>query len=146
MSGMSPIVKDAARLFAAAILTFGLYIVTYGHLTPGGGFAGGVITAGAFVLLILAYGKGEGAFGLDKVGHLLDPVGAMVFLLVACLGLGAGIFFKNYLTPGAHPGQFTILAGGTVLLSNLAIGLKVWMGIVCVFLGLSVFRRAQTEE
>ena len=146
MGGMSQLVKDAARLFAGFILTFGLYIVTYGHLTPGGGFAGGVITAGGFVLLVLAYGKAEGAFGIDRLGHLLDPVGALIFLLVACLGFPAGVLFKNYLLPLTRPGEYTVLGGGTVLLSNVAIGLKVWMGVACVFLGLSVFRRAQAEE
>lgn len=141
MGGMSQIVKDAARLFAGAILTFGTYIVCYGHLTPGGGFAGGIIMAGCFVLLVLAYGKNEGTFGLEEASHLFEPLGALLFLLVACLGLGALRFFTNYGFPGSNAGDRTLLAGGTVLLSNLAIGLKVWMGIVAVFLGLAVFRR-----
>ena len=146
MGGMSQIVKDTARLFAGFILTFGMYIVCYGHLTPGGGFAGGVIMACVFVLLILAYGKGEGAMGIGPASHLFEPVGALLFLLVACLGLGVGLFFKNYGFPGTAPGGHTLSTGGTVLLSNLAIGLKVWMGVVCVFLGLAVFRRAQAGE
>ncbi|MHC4915195.1 MAG: MnhB domain-containing protein [Planctomycetota bacterium] len=144
MGGMSQIVRDAARLFAGFILTFGIYIVTYGHLKPGGGFSGGIIIAGGFVLLVLAYGRIEGAFGLEEASHLFEPLGALLFLLVACLGLGGLMFFKNYGFPGAAPGRPTLLAGGTVLLSNLAIGLKVWMGIVAVFLGLAVFRRSRT--
>jgi multicomponent Na+:H+ antiporter subunit B len=146
MGGMSRIVKDAARLFAGFILTFGIYIVAYGHLTPGGGFAGGIIIAGGFVLLVLAYGRNAGAFGLDEACHVFEPLGALLFLLVACLGMGAWMFFRNYGFgfSGAMPGERTLLAGGTVLLSNLAIGLKVWMGIVAVFLGLSMFRRSRT--
>jgi multicomponent Na+:H+ antiporter subunit B len=144
MSGMSQIVKDAARIFAGLILTFGIYIVCYGHLTPGGGFSGGVIMAGGFVLLVMAYGRIEGAFGLDEVSHLFEPVGALLFLLVACLGLGSVVgFFANYAFPGAAAGESSLLAGGTVLLSNLAIGLKVWMGVFAVFLGLAVFRRSR---
>ncbi len=145
MGGMSQIVKDAARLFAGPILTFGVYIVCYGHLTPGGGFAGGIIMAGCFVLLVLAHGRKNGAFGLDETSHLFESLGALLFLLVACLGLGALRFFTNYGFPGTVPGDRTLLAGGTVLLSNLAIGLKVWMGVVAVFLGLAVFRRQAGE-
>jgi len=146
MGGMSQIVKNAARLFAGFIMTFGIYIVCYGHLTPGGGFAGGVILAGGFVLLILACGRRDGSFGLDEASHLFEPVGALLFLLVACLGLGAALFFKNYaFSPGLQQGR-SLLGGGTVLLSNLAIGLKVWMGIVAVFLGLAMFRRSGAEE
>lgn len=146
MGGMSQIVKDAARLFAGPIFTFGIYIVCYGHLTPGGGFAGGIIMAGCFVLLVLAYGRKDGAFGLDKSSHLFEPLGALLFLLVACLGLGGLGFFTNYGFPGSSAGDRTLLAGGTVLLINLAIGLKVWMGVVAVFLGLAVFRGAPGEE
>ncbi len=144
MVGMSQIVRDAARMFAGFILTFGIYIVSYGHLTPGGGFAGGIIMAGGFVLLILAYGRNEGAFGLEEASHLFEPLGALLFLLVACLGLGWLTFFRNYGFPGVAPDGRTLLSGGTVLLSNLAIGLKVWMGIVAVFLGLAVFRQSRT--
>jgi multicomponent Na+:H+ antiporter subunit B len=144
MVGMSQIVRDAARMFAGFILTFGIYIVSYGHLTPGGGFAGGIIIAGGFVLLILAYGRNEGAFGLEEASHLFEPLGALLLLLVACLGLGGLMFFKNYGFPGVAPDRPALLSGGTVLLSNLAIGLKVWMGIVAVFLGLAVFRQSRT--
>ena len=142
MSGMSQLVKDATRLFAGFILTFGLHVVAYG---PGGGFAGGVIVAGAFVLLMLAYGSVAGALRIERLGHLLMPVGALVFLLVACLGLTAGTFFQNYLL-GGRPGEHTLLGDGTVLLSSAAIGLTVWMSIATVFLGLSVFHRARPEE
>ena len=145
MEGLSEIVKGVARAFAGFILTFGMYIVLYGHLTPGGGFAGGVIMAGGFVLLVLAYGKSEGAFGLDRASEFWEPFGAFIFLLIACAGLTVGIFFKNFLL-AAGKEQFTIVSGGSVLLSNLAIGLKVWMGVVAVFLGLVMFRRARPEE
>jgi multicomponent Na+:H+ antiporter subunit B len=39
-------------------LLHGLYIVVHGHLTPGGGFQGGVVLAG--VLVPLGEGRGEG--------------------------------------------------------------------------------------
>ena len=39
------------------IFLYGIYVIVHGHLTPGGGFAGGVILAGSFILLILAYGS-----------------------------------------------------------------------------------------
>ncbi|HID57013.1 TPA: hypothetical protein EYP37_10830, partial [Candidatus Poribacteria bacterium] len=54
--GMTVIVKTITRIVAGFITIFGAYIVLTGHLTPGGGFPGGVILACAFVLLTLAYG------------------------------------------------------------------------------------------
>jgi multicomponent Na+:H+ antiporter subunit B len=141
MFGMSQVVKDAARLVSGFVLTFGAYLVCCGHVTVGGGFSGGMVIACAFVLLVLAFGRKEGAMGLEEAVHLFQPLGALLLLLVACLGLGALMFFKNYGFPSAPPGQWTIPAGGTALLASLAIGLKVWMGMVAVFLALAMFRK-----
>lgn len=55
--GMSLIVKVITRLTVGLILLFGIYIVLHGHVSPGGGFAGGVIIALSFIHLMLAYGK-----------------------------------------------------------------------------------------
>ena len=56
-AGMSLIVKVITRLTVGLILLYGIYIVLHGHISPGGGFAGGVIIALSFVNLMLAYGK-----------------------------------------------------------------------------------------
>ncbi len=57
---MSMIVKTVARWLKGPILLFGIYIVLYGHITPGGGFGGGVIIACAFILITLALGEKNG--------------------------------------------------------------------------------------
>ena len=41
MKGMSIIVKTVSHWMSAFIFLYGLSIVFYGHLTPGGGFPGG---------------------------------------------------------------------------------------------------------
>ena len=51
--GMTLIVKTITRLTVGLIMLFGIYIVLHGHLTPGGGFAGGVIVALSFIHLML---------------------------------------------------------------------------------------------
>ena len=55
--GMSLIVKTVTRWLKAFLLLFGIYLVLYGHLSPGGGFSGGVVVASAFILLVLANGQ-----------------------------------------------------------------------------------------
>jgi len=57
MKGMTVIVKTVSSWVKVLIFLFGIYIVLFGHLTPGGGFAGGVILACSYVLLLLAYGR-----------------------------------------------------------------------------------------
>ena len=57
MKGMSIIVKKVTQLISGLMFLYGIYIITHGHLTPGGGFAGGAILAGSFILLVLAFGS-----------------------------------------------------------------------------------------
>src|SRR5512147_3226296 len=106
MGGMSQLVKDVARLFAGFILTFGMYVMLHGHSRPGGGFAGGVIMAGGFVLLILSYGRNEGLFVPEQIAGRWQALALLGLLLVALIGLARmpdgrwGAFFRNQPFPG----------------------------------------------
>ena len=136
--GMSLVVKTVTAWLKAFILLFGIYIVVYGHLTPGGGFAGGVIIGCAFILLMLAEGRTIAARTVKpSVVAELDSVGALVFLAVGLLGLcAAGVFFKNVITTSAES-HFNLLSAGTIPISNLGIGLKVGMSLFLVFVMIS---------
>lgn len=147
MKGMTVIVKTIASWVKVLIFLFGIYIVFFGHLTPGGGFAGGVILASSYVLLMLAFG---GKFVEDNlslgVASRLDCVGALLFLAIALCGLGYGAasFFYNFAHQqgwfGAHGAPLKWLSAGSILWSNVAIGLKVGASLFLVILILSVFR------
>jgi len=140
MQGMSLIVKNITRLVAGFIILFGAYIVLYGHVTPGGGFTGGVILASGLVLVVLAFGKG---FTRNVLTHetakVADSMGAMLFLLVAVLGFAGGVFFTNVLSPGTV-GHF--VSAGTIPIANVGIGVKVSAGLFGAFLALAAFRRS----
>lgn len=147
--GMTPIVKTVTGWVKGFILVFGIYIVLYGHLTPGGGFGGGVILAMAFVLLTLAYGKDYALRRLPlRVASELDSVGALMFLVIALLGLTAGLggtFFVNYIAK-ANPGEpFALLSAGTIPLCNIAIALKVATSLFVVFLMLVLLKVVHSE-
>jgi len=136
--GMSLIVKEVAKLVTGFIALFAAYIIVYGHLTPGGGFAGGVILACGFILTVLAYGKKFANRMISDAGtKLWDTFGAVLFLVVALFGYAVGDFFGN-LWPGQ--GNFRLVSAGSIPLSNIAIGIKVAACLLGVFLALSVFR------
>lgn len=140
MQGMSLIVKNITRIVAGFIILFGAYIVLYGHVTPGGGFAGGVILAGGLALVVLAFGEEFARNVLTHdVARLADSMGALLFLLVAVLGFMGGVFFTNFLPLGDVG---ALLSAGTIPIANLGIGIKVGAGLFGVFLALAAFRRA----
>lgn len=139
MKGMTLIVKTITDFVVGFIVVFGTYIVLYGHLTPGGGFAGGVIIACAFILLMLAHGK-EVAFSKmpEKTAHILDSAGALMFLLIGWFGVTVGFFFMNTFGRGE---AFRLLSSGMILPLNIAIAFKVGSSLFLVFSALAVFRR-----
>jgi len=129
--GMSVIVKTIARLTGGLIMLFGIYVVLHGHLTPGGGFPGGVMMASAFILIVLAEGK-ERAFKLLTPGSagILESGGGLVFLVVGLIGLTGGYFLFNWLPKGE---AFALPSAGTIPVINLGIGMKVLGALFSVF-------------
>jgi multicomponent Na+:H+ antiporter subunit B len=139
--GMSPVVKTVTGWLKPFILLFGIYIVVYGHLTPGGGFAGGVVIGCAFILLMLAEGRRVAVrTARPSVVAELDSVGALLFLGVGVIGLlGAGVLFKNVIQT-SEAARFRLFSAGLIPVSNLGIGLKVAMSLFLVFLMISALR------
>lgn len=144
MKGMTVIVKTISSWVKVLIFLFGIYIVIFGHLTPGGGFAGGVILASSYVLIMLAFGRQFAEENLSLgVASKLDCAGAMLFAAVALVGFlyGATDFFFNYLYQQYQYGQhLRLISAGTIMYSNIAIGLKVGASLFMVILALSIFR------
>ena len=52
----STIVDLVSRKLVPYILLFGLYLISYGHLSPGGGFQGGAVLSSGVLLLCLSRG------------------------------------------------------------------------------------------
>ncbi len=142
MKGMTVIVKTIASWVKVLIFLFGIYIIITGHLSPGGGFAGGVIIASSYVLLLLAFGRefAEENMPLGAASRI-DCVGALMFAAIAVLGLTAGgVFFTNFLYQRYLPGNaLELVSAGSIPLSNIAIGLKVGASLFLIILVLSIF-------
>lgn len=147
MKGMTLIVKTITRWVKAFIFLFGLYIVLFGHLTPGGGFAGGVIIACSFILLTLAFGKETALKRVSRgVASELDSVGGLIFLVVALLGISiGGVFFANFIQTKPE-WMFKFLSAGTIPINNIAIGIKVSTSLFLIFVILSAIRVVLTGE
>jgi multicomponent Na+:H+ antiporter subunit B len=138
---MGEIVQTVARWLKGFILIYGIYVVLYGHVTPGGGFAGGVIIAGGLILPILAGGKGVRETSFDRIAApFLDSAGVLLFLALGIMGMlwAGGAFFQNFITT-SEEARFTLLSGGLIPISNFGLGLKVASSLFLVFIALAAF-------
>jgi len=144
MQGMTPIVKTVTGGMAGMTFLYGTYIVLHGHLTPGGGFAGGVMVCAAFILIVLARGSEEAVSESKKWrSSVAESLGIFAFWILAMIGLiGGAFFFYNFLTKGK---PFHLLSAGFMPLSNIAIGLEVASALFAVFITLAVLKTGGKE-
>jgi multicomponent Na+:H+ antiporter subunit B len=142
-----PVPSVAARALGGAlvgpVLVVAIYVVIHGHLTPGGGFSGGVIGAGA---LLLAYAAGQrarlGGVGSIALLELTEAIGAGGFLLVALGGLVAvGATLQNFFPLGTSG---MLLSAGTIPVGNVAVGIEV-VGAVAIIVA-EFLEQALLEE
>jgi multisubunit Na+/H+ antiporter MnhB subunit len=145
MKGMTLIVKKTTQLMAGLIFLYGIYVIIHGHLTPGGGFAGGVLIAGSFILLILANGSDFMKLTREETGSTIYEnlaVLAAIFLAVSGMLFGAKVFFLNWLPKGTL-GE--LVSAGMLPLYNIFIGIEVAASILSIFLALVIFKEEISE-
>ncbi len=115
----SEIVKTAVPIIMLFVLVTGFYIISHGHLSPGGGFPGGAVIASAFILQFLAFQKSSH----KKTLKILESLAGIALLAMGIIGLYfEGSLFANFL-PAGHLGA-TISAAGIMIIYAL-IGIKV---------------------
>lgn len=145
MKGMTLIVKKTTQLLSGLVFLYGIYVILHGHLTPGGGFAGGVIIAGSFILLILAFGSEFMNLTREETGTTLtENLAILVVLLIAMAGMivGARVFFDNWL-PAGKVGE--LISAGVIPLYNIFVGIEVAASILTIFLALVIFKEEITK-
>lgn len=114
------ILRHAADLLLPLLLVVGLFIIIHGHLTPGGGFQGGVVLAAAFFLPLLSRPSHRFRHGAFATVESLAGAG---FIAIALAGL---LVYGNFLQPLLDKGTVgALFSAGTLPLLYAAVGLKV---------------------
>lgn len=123
----SLILVTAARLLTPLLLLFSLFLLLRGHNEPGGGFAGGLVAASAFILLAISRDPATARAALR-----VEPQALMGAGLLVAIGAGvAGLLMGQPLLTG----QWIALAlpDGSVL--ELGTPLAFDIGVYLVVLG-----------
>jgi len=122
----SAILKTGTKVLVPLILMFGIYIFMNGHLTPGGGFQGGVIIASGLLISILANPHGK----LNKfLIQLTESISGFGYVMIGLLGLFlAGGFLDNSIIPLGQFGR--LFSAGAIPIIYSLIGLKVGSELV----------------
>ena len=115
------------RVICPAMLLFGVYVILNGHITPGGGFQGGVAVASFFICRYFIYSISDLKFGKAMVMEKLTYAG---IIILAALFIIQGIYI-----------QFPEMRSAYLMLMNSLIGMKVAFGFVIIFFRYIAFER-----
>ncbi len=114
------IMEAGGRYLAPLIMLLGAYIFLHGHLTPGGGFPGGVVIATAFLLLLVT----QREYRIKKLHlTLIESLAGIGYVIIGLVGLYyVKSFLGNFMRTG-KPGY--LLSAGIIPLIYIVIGFKV---------------------
>ena len=114
------------RYMLLFVLLYGVYVIMHGHLSPGGGFSGGMILGLGLLLYILIFGQ---LWNESFRKGILDS--AIIFV-----GIGGILEVLKFIIPYEH-GPIgvtgTLFSVGIISVSNFGIGILVASTILGVY-------------
>jgi len=135
----SHVLQASAQILYPLTLILGLYLALFGHLSPGGGFSGGVVAASGLLLCVMSIGAETIYRRLSGAGiERLEWALPMVIVAVCVLPV---VFTRPILSNSLPVGQAGHVFGSpSILLLNILIGLKVLIGSWMVLYAFILYR------
>lgn len=123
------ILKCGADQFLPFAILFGMYIILFGTVSPGGGFQGGVMVASAVILLYLGYSYQTAKNAINtEVLRVSEASGAILYTIFGFCGLFVGAnFCRNIFFDNGAVGD--LISAGTITFMGYSVGFKVLTGI-----------------
>ena len=128
------IIKKITGILVPFIQVYGFYILLHGHLSPGGGFAGGAVLGVSIILYIIAFDR--------KLKHdmlmFIETLGTLAYIILGFIGILMGERFLSNATLSIDMGKVgNLFSGGLIVLITVAIGLKVASTLLSLFCEIS---------
>ena len=111
------------------VLVYMSYIILHGHLSPGGGFQGGVLFVAAVLLIYFGHGYQVATRAVSfNLLHGGEGAASTIYVLLAMMGVAVGTqFCQNVLFTHGAIGE--LYSAGTIFWMNVTVGVKVLTGI-----------------
>lgn len=121
----STILNEIGKILIPFIQLFSIYVIFHGHLSPGGGFAGGTILGASLILYRIVYGKEKAQKKFTYRRLMTAMCGALMFygILKGYSFITGGAHVHALQIPLGEPGR--ILSGGYLLPLNISVGIVV---------------------
>lgn len=114
------ILRTGVKVILPILMMVGVYIITHGHLSPGGGFQGGAMIASAMLLVSISDPE---FMPKIKAFKLLEGLSGTIYIVIGLVGMVVmGHFLQNIDQTGTIGELFS---AGFIPVVYLFIGLKV---------------------
>lgn len=122
------------------------YIILHGHLSPGGGFQGGILAVAAVMLLYFGHGYETTRRALiPHAMQRLEGVALIIYIFLAMLGVAFGVqFCQNVAYLNGNIGD--LISSGTIAWMDEAVAFNVVTGSVVLSLGMLGFLASQDDK
>ncbi len=116
-----PILVWATRILVPLIITYGVYIILNGHLSPGGGFSGGAIIGAGLILYLNAFGfKQTETFFTQKTFSVVSVSALLFYSISKTYAFFTGANGIHNIISKGTPGN--IISAGLILPLNICVG------------------------
>lgn len=120
--------RVGSRVLFPIIVLIGTFMFIHGHLTPGGGFPGGALIAGAMLLMYMS----DQSFRANMKGFkALEGTMGSIYVLLGVIGILVGSYFLENVIAVGELGS--LLSGGLIPIVYILIGLKVGSELTGIF-------------
>lgn len=118
------ILQAVAKILVPPIVIFGIYVVLFGHLGPGGGFSGGAIIGAGMILYLEAFGFAKTERFFKESTYKKMSFGALTcYCLCKSYSFYTGANHIESVIPLGTPGA--IISSGLILILNICVGIVV---------------------
>lgn len=142
---VSRIISYGSYLLYPLIVTFGVYLVIHGHISPGGGFQGGAVMASGTALLLVSALITRHVHRTRRLFSFFESLGLTIFICMGFAGIGTtflynflanspGSMFGRTIPFGSNPGYLN--SGGVLPVLSFAIGVEVFFGLSIILVSL----------
>lgn len=118
-SNNSEVAFFTIRIICPILILYGVYLIMNGHLSPGGGFQGGVVLASFFICRYIIYA-------------IFDIRIGKVIMLEKIIYVGIVLLASVFILLGAHS-YLSIPKNIYLIMMNFLIGMKVACGFLIIF-------------
>jgi multicomponent Na+:H+ antiporter subunit B len=143
-SKIGPVQRDlilttTCQIIFPIVQLFGFYVIAHGHLSPGGGFQGGVILGASYILLAIAFNLKAALSWISAESHIfLATFGACLFVGTGLLCLFFGGNFLDYAAlSGVLPGDGPSVRSLAILIVEIGVAFTVTSVMFSLYVDLS---------